>query len=245
MEKQYGEAEAEPAPPYEESDTITGLAEKPAQPSPRSTTAQQRAEELRQQRLKLLIDGHLEPLLETAILHGNSQTIVIVPSNAIENSTVLSTTNLVNRPKTSSTHIVQLQGPNSTGSFWTQSRVVEGLEVGIRKILYGQHQKPRSTEVLPPRPASLSSPVTGQKSWLKRTFGAPSPDQDPTGSTGHWKLGWRSEHTNIRPPNSSEDGLSVRQTDVAFRMETELGLLTTTTAKCIIVELAGTAMYEK
>jgi hypothetical protein len=245
MEKQYGDAEAEPAPPYEENNTTTGLVEKPAQPSPRSTTAQQRAEELRQQRLKLLIDGHLEALLEDAILHGNSQTIIVVPSDAIGTSTVLSITNLVSRPKTSSTHIVQLQGPNSTGSFWTQSRVVEGLEDGIRKILYGQHQKPRSTDVLPPRPASLSSPVTGQKSWLKRTFGAPSPDQDPTGSTGHWKLGWRSEHTNIRPPNSSEDELSVRQTDVAFRMETELGLLTTTTAKCIVVELAGTAMYEK
>ena len=245
MEKQYGEAEAEPAPPYEESNTITRLAEKPAQPSPRSITAHERAAELRQQRLKLLIDGHLEALLEDAILHGNSQTIIIVPSDAIATSTVLSTTNLVNRPRTSSTHIVQLQGPNSTGSFWTQSRVVEGLEDGIREILYGQHGKPRSTEVLPPRPASLSSPVTGQKSWLKRTFGAPSADEDPTGSTGDWKLGWRSEHTNMRRPNSSEDGLSVRQTDVAFRMETELGLLTTTTAKCIVVELAGTAMHDK
>ena len=245
MEKQYGEAEAEPAPPYEESNTATALVEKPAQQSPRSITAQERAAELRQQRLKLLIDGHLEPLLEDAILHGNSQTIIIVPSDAIESSTVLSITNLVNRPKTSSTHIVQLQGANSTGAFWMQPRVVDGLEDGIREILYGQHQRPRSTEVLPPRPASLSSPVTGQKSWLKRTFGAPSPDQDPTGSTGHWKLGWRSEHTNMRPPNSSEDGLSVRQTDVAFRMETELGLLTTKTSKCIVVELAGTAMYEK
>lgn len=241
MEKQYGEAEEEPAPPYEESNTTTGLVEKPTQPLRRSITAQERAAELRQQRVKLLIDGHIEPLLEAAILHGDSQTIIIVPSDAIRSSTILSTTNLVNRPKTSSTHIVQLQGPNSTGSFWMQPRVVEGLEDGIREILYGQHERPRPTEVLPPRPANLSSPVSGQKSWLKRTFGAPSPDQDPTGSTGNWNLGWRLEHTSIRLPNASADGLSVRLNEVAFRTETELGLLTTTTAKCIIIELASTA----
>jgi hypothetical protein len=69
----------------------------------------------------------------------------------------------------------------------------------------------------------------------------PGPDHDPTGSTGDWKLGWRSENANPESLISREHGPSVRMREIAFRTETELGLLTTTTAKCIVIELESSA----
>ena len=241
MEKSHLEEDEQPAPPYEESDNTPRPVEKSTHRSPHSLTAQERVAELRQQRVKLLVAGHIEPLLETAILHGNSQSIILIPSDSIQMSTVLTLSHLVHRPKTSSVRIVQLQGPNSTAAFWTQSKVVEDLENAIRGVLFGMDYTSPPTESLPPRPADPSSPVTGQKSWLKRTFAMPGPDHNPTGSTGDWKLGWRSEHANSQSLTSREHGPSVRLREVAFRTETELGLFTTTTAKCIIIELESSA----
>jgi hypothetical protein len=237
MEKQQHHEEDEaPAPPYEESESTSIPVEKSLQHPSHLPTAQERAAELRHQRVKLLVDGHVEPLLEGAILHGNSQTIIVVPSDAIEASTVLTTSHLVHRPSTSSTSIVQLQGPNSTAAFWTQPKVVEEFKNAVQGLLYGENSSSQPTETLPPRPATLSSPVTGKKSWLKRTFGVPGPDHDPTGSTGDWKLGWRSNDVN-----SKQHGPTVGIKDVAFRTETELGLLTTTTARCIFMELQSSS----
>lgn len=238
MEKQFRDEDDEPAPPYEESDITPRPVEKPTQRSPNSSTTQERAAEIRRQRVKLLVDGHVEPLLESAVLLGSSHTIMIVPSDAIESKIVLTASNLVHRPKSSSTHIIQLRGSNSTGLFWTQSKVVEELEAAIRGSLYGINDTSQLTERLPPRPANLSSPVSDQKSWLKRTFGMPGPDHDPTGSTGDWRLGWRSEQTSSQQAlHANEPGPLVMLKEVAFRTETELGLLTTTTAKCIIIQL--------
>lgn len=241
MEKSHHEDDEQPAPPYEESDNTSRPVGKSTHQSPTSLTAQERAAELRQQRVRLLVDGHIEPLLETAILHGNSQSIILIPSDSLQTSTVLTLSHIVHRPKTSSTHIVQLQGPNSTAAFWTQSKVVEDLENAIRAVLFGMDHRSPPTESLRPRPADLNSPVTGQASWLKRTFAMPGPDHDPTGSTGDWKLGWRSEHEDSQSLTSRGHGPSVRLREVAFRTETELGLFTTTTAKCIVVELESSA----
>lgn len=228
MEKQHhGRYEEEPAPPYEERTSIPDLEEKPVQTS--SSVPQERAAEIRQQRVQLLVDGHIAPLLEDAILHGtHCQSIIVVPADAITTNVVLTTRHLVHRPKTSSTNVIQLQGPNSAEAFWTHPRTVESLEGGIQSTLRGMTETSQATENLPPRPVNLASPVTEQKSWLKRTFGMPGPDHDPTGSTGKWKLGWRSDEAN---------GRLVRVKDVAFRTETEMGLLTTTTAKCIVIDV--------
>lgn len=239
MEKPHNEEDEVPAPPYEEIESTSRPVETPRQHSSHSLTAQERAAELRHQRVKLLVDGHIEPLLEAAILHGNSQTIIVIPSDTIDKSTFLTPSHLVHRPTTSRTCIVQLQGPNGTAAFWTQSKVIEDLKSAVRGVLYGMEETSQASEPLPPRPAYLSSPVTGQKSWLKRTFGMPSPDHDPTGSTGDWKLGWRSDDAKSQSSNSRELGPALGLREVAFRTETELGLLVTTTAKCIVVELGG------
>jgi hypothetical protein len=228
MEKRHHERyEEEPAPPYEERTSVPDLEEKHVQKS--WSVPQERAAEVRQQRVQLLIDGHVAPLIEDAILNGkHNQTILVVPADTITTNVVLTASNLVHRPKSSSTNVIQLQWPNSTEAFWTHPRTVESLEGGIRRTLRGMTETSQATETLPPRPAELASPVTGQKSWLKRTFGMPGPDHDPTGSTGKWKLGWRSDEAN---------GRMVKVKEVSFRTETEMGLLSTTTAKCVVIDV--------
>lgn len=232
MEKQpFEQYDEGPAPPYEENTSTLrsdfSSEEKSVQDP--SKSLQGRAAEVRQQHVQLLIDGHITPLLEDAILHGKqSQTIIVVPSDAINANVVLTASNLVHRPKSASTSIIQLQGPNSAGAFWTHSKTIESLERGTHGILRSMIGPPQPTEALPARPAELASPITGQKSWFKRTFGMLGPDHDPTGSTSQWKLGWRSDDVDGRP---------VKAKEVAFRIETELGLLVTTTVKCVVIDV--------
>jgi len=106
------------------------------------------------------------------------------------------------------------------------------------------------TAPLPPRP--------DKKSWLKRTFVLPGPDHDPTGETGKWDLGWRSPdspsgtgdsaigsgrtavsktRTKTRTLEGDEVFVDTRLQDVSFRTESEMGLLETTTVKCVWVEI--------
>lgn len=233
------EEHEEAAPPYEESECTPILSEKAAQRSSSSLNAHERLAEIRQQRVRLLVDGHVGPLLESAILLGKqSQTIIVVPSDAIATSAVLTASNLVHRPKSTSTNLIQLQGLNSTGAFWTQLRVVQDLEKTIRSTLQYMTGASQPTASLPVRPADLSSPTTGQKSWMKRTFGMPGPDHDPTGSTGQWRLGWRADDRESPLELAhNEFALSAKVRDVSFRTETELGLLTTTTGPCIMIEV--------
>ncbi|KAL2444246.1 hypothetical protein ABEF95_016079 [Exophiala dermatitidis] len=96
-------------------------------------------------------------------------------------------------------------------------------------------------------------PRMNKKSWLKRAFVLPGPDHDPTGETGKWKLGWREEtdpsatqaasfgeipaRTRTRPLGADEIDVNTILRDVSFRTESELGLLETTTVKCIWVEI--------
>jgi len=108
--------------------------------------------------------------------------------------------------------------------------------------------QPLHATELPPRPKS--------KWWLKRAFVLPGPDHDPTGETGKWNLGWRTPETlgapNIGPGCESsswkprartkelqpdEMAISTTLQPVSFRTESEMGLLETTTVKCIWVEI--------
>lgn len=108
--------------------------------------------------------------------------------------------------------------------------------------------QPSPDTVLPPRP--------GKKSWLKRTFVLPGPEHDPTGETGKWDLGWRSPESSnafeagagnepalwrarerTRALSADEVAVHTRLQDVSFRTESEMGLLETTTVKCIWVEI--------
>lgn len=104
-----------------------------------------------------------------------------------------------------------------------------------------------------PAPGSSLPPRPNKTSWLKRTFVLPGEDHDPTGETGQWNLGWRSpsspdsstnQHTwtsrpkdKIKPLQPDEVAVHSRLQDVSFRTENEMGLLETTTVKCIWIEI--------
>ena len=98
----------------------------------------------------------------------------------------------------------------------------------------------------------------GKKSWLKRTFVLPGTDHDPTGETGKWDLGWRSPdsssstgeagtggdgasmsrtRTKTRTLQGDEMSVHTRLQDVSFRTESVMGLLESTTVKCVWVEI--------
>lgn len=106
--------------------------------------------------------------------------------------------------------------------------------------------QPAPSATLPSRPR--------QKSWLKRTFVLPGPEHDPTGETGKWDLGWRSaeqqpgvddgggatrSRTRTRTLGLGPDEVAVhtRLQEVSFRTESEMGLLETSTVKCVWLEI--------
>ena len=93
-----------------------------------------------------------------------------------------------------------------------------------------------------------------KQSWLKRTFSLPEESHDPTGETGKWNLGWRSplelsesgvEYSWTAKPSTTrteklepdEVAVQTQLMDVSFRTESEMGLLQTTTVKCIWIEI--------
>ncbi|KIW22688.1 uncharacterized protein PV07_10961 [Cladophialophora immunda] len=105
--------------------------------------------------------------------------------------------------------------------------------------------QPAPETQLPPRPTKTS--------WFKRAFSLPGPDHDPTGETGKWNLGWRSpefsesstgdsssmpkRREGSRALQTDEVAVQTRLHDVSFRTENEMGLLETTTIKCIWIEI--------
>ncbi|EXJ56494.1 hypothetical protein A1O7_06838 [Cladophialophora yegresii CBS 114405] len=163
-------------------------------------------------------------------------------------------------------NVVALVGTENRASFWTQQSVLQELDRILRRELSGSSpaappklvdEKTRSTQLPPlqvqPEPGAQLPPRPGKQSWLKRTFALPGEDHDPTGETGKWDLGWRSpEHhqTNtdqFSPASQRKDGVKTLQADevsvqtklqdVSFRTENEMGLLETTTIKCIWIEI--------
>lgn len=197
----------------------------------------------------------------------NKLTIAIVPSEVLRTSSPVTERNIVapTVPKEITATVIPLSGDENRSSFWTQHAVVQELDQALRRELCGSAvpddfsfetsgfnpspvpSRLQYTPDLPARPA--------KKSWLKRTFVLPDPDHDPTGETGKWNLGWREADPSIDQGGSWNDGRAATHAvrtrtlgadevevhtnlrDISFRTESELGLLETTTVKCIWVEI--------
>ncbi|ETI26483.1 hypothetical protein G647_03260 [Cladophialophora carrionii CBS 160.54] len=163
-------------------------------------------------------------------------------------------------------NVVTLSGTENRASFWTQQSVVQELDQILRRELSGSSpaappkladEKTQSVPLPPlqvqPAPGAQLPPRPSKQSWLKRTFALPGEDHDPTGETGKWDLGWRSPEpceTNtdqFSRTSQRRDGMKTLQADevsvqtklqdVSFRTENEMGLLETTTVKCIWIEI--------
>jgi hypothetical protein len=162
--------------------------------------------------------------------------------------------------------VVALTGPENRASFWTQQSVVQELDQIVRRELSDPSpaapvkvvdEKSQSIPLPPlqvqPGPGNQLPSRPTKQSWLKRTFALPGEDHDPTGETGKWNLGWRSpdpaetntDHYNWAPQQkdriktltTDEVAVQTKLQDVSFRTESEMGLLETTTVKCIWIEI--------
>ncbi|KIX01325.1 uncharacterized protein Z518_09050 [Rhinocladiella mackenziei CBS 650.93] len=194
-------------------------------------------------------------------------TLVVVPSDSLEScSAPVSAQNVVTptiQPHETSATVLSLSGPENSASFWTQQAVVTELDGVLQRELAGSADTEpypggtvvdtQGTTTVQPRPRSSESaplpPRSPKKSWLKRTFVLPGPDHDPTGDTGKWDLGWRSvepssepetqarTRTRTRTLKAGDVAVHARWQDVSFRTESQMGLLETSTVKCIWVEI--------
>ncbi|KIW64964.1 hypothetical protein PV04_07258 [Phialophora macrospora] len=162
--------------------------------------------------------------------------------------------------------VVALTGNENRSSFWTQQSVVQELDQIMRRELStpsptapAEVMKEKSQSIpLPPLqvqpgPGTQLPPRPSKQSWLKRTFVLPGEDHDPTGETGKWNLGWRSPEASETNPDhynwtsqqndrtktlsTDEVAIQTKLQDVSFRTESEMGLLETTTVKCIWIEI--------
>ncbi len=162
--------------------------------------------------------------------------------------------------------VVTLAGAENCSSFWSQQIVVQELDRVLRRCLSSptsvatakDDDKKTPPLALPPlqvqpAPEGLLPSRPSKPSWLKRTFVLPGEDHDPTGETGKWNLGWRSPDAKPQaadqynwtpqpkeqPVELQKDEVAVQTNlrDVSFRVENEMGLLETTTVKCIWVEI--------
>ncbi|OAL35963.1 hypothetical protein AYO20_04869 [Fonsecaea nubica] len=163
--------------------------------------------------------------------------------------------------------IITLVGSENHSSFWMQQAVIEELDLMLRRELSNPSttetrserldEKPQpqfqSQFQVQPAPGASLPPRPTKSSWFKRAFVLPGPDHDPTGETGKWNLGWRSpelaesssgdsnstskRREGNRTLQTDEVAVHTRLQDVSFRTENEMGLLETTTVKCIWIEI--------
>lgn len=163
--------------------------------------------------------------------------------------------------------VIELSGDGNRSSFWIQQPVLNELDTLLRRELTGvaPQQDPldpaagRGAPSLSPSQHSFvpqpSAPLPSRppkKSWFKRGMPQlPAPEHDPTGQTGKWNLGWRSpeltreseleaarqKERESRVLSQDEIAVTMRFRDVSFRIESEMGLLETSTVKCIWIEI--------
>lgn len=237
----------DPVPPYSESESSYNISNATGRKSAPRASLQLRLKQERLRRISNLIANTIEPLVLDGLNDGlHHRNILLIPSDGFDDQTKISETNIVTPTMPSNTVLLRLAGDENKSSFWCQPVVMEEFGSVLRdhftephteQDLYtadvqAQTRDQISPPLLPPRPP--------QKSWIKRTFGLPGPDHDPTGSTGNWNLGWRIAESGEDRANSltkDEVATSVKLESVTFRIESPLGLLESRTIRCALVKV--------
>ncbi|KAK5540441.1 hypothetical protein LTR23_006326, partial [Exophiala sp. CCFEE 6169] len=211
----------------------------------------------RTRRIRHLIANSITPTFTLHLSNGCSHlSIIILPSESLSNSEALTEQNIVTPGPQfqESRTLLALKGEENRASFWTQGHVLQELDYLLRRELFDVADTavtPNSTSRPEAQllPATELPPRPKPKGWLRRAFVLPGPSQDPTGETGKWNLGWRTPETPGAPMSAwkprarakdlqpDEMAISTMLQPVSFRTESEMGLLETTTVKCIWVEI--------
>jgi hypothetical protein len=223
----------DPVPSYEESSRLTNHTTSDSK-APRQHLQTQLAA-ARSNRIRSVLTVYIEPLLDAQILNCVARsTFILIPSDSLNNLPNISAKDLAGLPESAcSAVVVQLHGPENQAAFWLQPTIVEQLtsDLKCRLASSGHRLEDASEEVQ--KPAVVAT--TAKSSWLKRNLGF-GQQSDPTASTRHWKLGWRSEDEEGETNKKlALDEMRVRAKvkEVSVMTESELGLLLTETAKAV------------
>lgn len=242
MSSKSREAEEDRVPSYEESIASTP----PTLPTTTSKNAipfQQRVREQRLRRITDILTTHVEPAIARNLEDAaNDMSLILIPADIFRVNTTITTSSITSPSLSKPTTVIRLAGDDFKSTFMTSWPVVQDLSDTLIRSIADPSTIPQlqasladlggEAAALPERPAP--------KSWLKRKFGLPPADHDPTGQTGKWNLGWRSEENQAateRTISTNEVSITAKLTDVWFRTESELGLLESTTVKCVWLDV--------
>ncbi len=255
------EADNERIPSYEES-----IATSPPIPNSSSTTPsrktsprqtiQQRTRQERTRRIRDLVTNHIEPAINHHLEDGVSRfAIILLPADSFPNESGanLSISSITSPTLSLPTTLLNIRKNLQPGeqhgdyksAFLLQRVILHDLTKTIQQSMLdpealSSELQPQVTTSAELTTASALPPRLPSKSWFQRKFGPPSADHDPTGSTGSWNLGWRSDqdpfliHASV---STDEMTINTRVQDVSFRTESEMGLMESRSVKCIWLEL--------
>ncbi|ETN37440.1 uncharacterized protein HMPREF1541_08431 [Cyphellophora europaea CBS 101466] len=246
MSAKAAEANEDQIPSYEESiasapaPQYTGSSQKTT-----STPFQQRIREQRQRRIASILLNNVEPAISQHLEDAsNDMTLILVAPDAFPNTSPVATSSIMSPSVTKPTTLIRLAGDDLRTAFLTSWQVVQDLSDTLIRSMVDPSTIPQLQAQLPEvssETAAASLPERPPpKSWFKRTFGMPPADHDPTGQTGKWNLGWRSEENPAmmaRTITTNEVVITAKLVDVSFRIESALGLLESTTVKSLWLDV--------
>ncbi len=244
MSEKFGLGHADSAPPYEDSTTPPALGGN--QYRPRQCFKSQLVE-IRTRRIQNLLTTHIEPELYSHLLDGiHKRAFLVIPSDILTQQPHLAAKDIVSLPNAGDVTVIRLSGDDNRAAFWQQPGMLRELASSLRARLAASGHKVESdptnaqieTAERSPSPTLDQAQQRTSPSWLKKQFGTPGPQHDPTATT-NYKLGWRAEDEDLPSRTLGLDEMRVlaRVRDLYFRVETEMGLLDSVTAKVLWLEL--------
>jgi hypothetical protein len=232
-------------PSYEESIATSSRPSQPTGSSQKSPTSfQQRIKEQRQRRIATILLDYVEPALAVHLENGtNEMTLILLGSDALDQIVHVNVSNITSPSPTRPTTLIRLNGNDFNTQFITTWSLIQELSDTLVKSMVDPATIPQLQAQLPQMSSVRASELPERlapKSWLKRTFGLPSADHDPTGRTGKWNLGWRSEENpalTSRTVATNDLTITAKLTSVTFRTESALGLLESSMVKCLWMDV--------
>lgn len=245
MSEKVGLADDYGAPPYEDSTTPPpAFTDSKDFPGPSLRT---QLTETRTRRIQNLLTTHIESQLYSQFLDGiYKRALLIIPADTLSQHPHLAAKDVVNLPYAGEVTVIRLHGDENRAVFWQQPAVLQELASSLRARLVASGHKVESADAITGS-ALRSSPTPlkpgqsdqeGSQSWLRKQFGTPGPQHDPTATT-NYRLGWRAEDEGLTRQRLALDEVRVvvKVREVSFRVETEMGLLDSVTGKVLWLEI--------
>lgn len=241
------EAADDRIPSYEESIAATPARspQHTGSSAKNATPFQQRLKQQRQRRIASILLEYVEPCIASNLEEAtNDMSIILLASDAFDQNTNVTRSSITSPTPTKPTSLIRFSNTEFTTNFLTSWPVVQELSDTLIRSMVDPSTLPQLQAQLPEMSSSDTSASLPErpapKSWFKRAFAMPGPDHDPTGQTGKWNLGWKSEENTAltsRTITTSEVTVRAKLVEVSFRTESALGLLESSTVKCLWLDV--------